>query len=216
VSDRIAAEAECGHRDRLALASLMHDLGKLVLRYAYPGYPTRVHMNARTPRQWVHHEHTELGFDHAVIGGVLARRWRYPGSLTRVIERHHSSDAAGDAAVIRLADALAHYEEGMPVESTEVIPAARSLGLEEDALSRIMCELPNVSQRPRSVDPCPLSRRELATLRGLARGLVYKQISQELGVSASTVRSHLHTVYQKLGAVDRAQAVLIATRAGWL
>jgi DNA-binding NarL/FixJ family response regulator len=30
------------------------------------------------------------------------------------------------------------------------------------------------------------------------------------------VRSHLHNVYAKLGAADRAQAVLIASREGWI
>jgi len=64
--------------------------------------------------------------------------------------------------------------------------------------------------------PCPLSSREVEVLACLAEGKVYKQIALELSVSASTVRSHLHNVYSKLGAVDRAQAVLLASRSGWL
>ena len=35
-------------------------------------------------------------------------------------------------------------------------------------------------------------------------------------LSASTVRTHLHNVYGKIGAVDRAQAVLMATEQGWI
>jgi DNA-binding NarL/FixJ family response regulator len=53
-------------------------------------------------------------------------------------------------------------------------------------------------------------------LRRLAEGKVYKQIAHELSLSTSTVRTHLHNVYGKLGAVDRAQAVLTATEKGWL
>ena len=64
--------------------------------------------------------------------------------------------------------------------------------------------------------PCPLSARELDVLRRLAEGKVYKQIAAELDLSASTVRSHLHNVYGKLGALDRAQAVLMATEQGWI
>ena len=45
---------------------------------------------------------------------------------------------------------------------------------------------------------------------------MYKQIAHELTLSTSTVRTHLHNIYGKLGAVDRAQAVLIATERGWL
>jgi DNA-binding NarL/FixJ family response regulator len=53
-------------------------------------------------------------------------------------------------------------------------------------------------------------------LKRLAKGMVYKQIASELELSTSTVRTHLHNVYGKLGAMDRAQAVLIATDRGWI
>jgi DNA-binding NarL/FixJ family response regulator len=53
-------------------------------------------------------------------------------------------------------------------------------------------------------------------LRRLGQGKVYKQIAHELELSTSTVRTHLHNIYGKLGAVDRAQAVLIATERGWI
>jgi DNA-binding NarL/FixJ family response regulator len=53
-------------------------------------------------------------------------------------------------------------------------------------------------------------------LRRLRDGKVYKQIALELELSTSTVRTHLHNTYAKLGAVDRAQAVLIASQRGWI
>jgi len=59
-----------------------------------------------------------------------------------------------------------------------------------------------------------MSTREVDVLRRLAKGMVYKQIAAELGLSTSTIRTHLHNVYGKLGAMDRAQAVLIATERG--
>jgi DNA-binding NarL/FixJ family response regulator len=61
-----------------------------------------------------------------------------------------------------------------------------------------------------------MSAREVEVLRRLAKGMVYKQIATELGLSTSTVRTHLHNVYGKLGVMDRAQAVLIATERGWI
>jgi DNA-binding NarL/FixJ family response regulator len=76
--------------------------------------------------------------------------------------------------------------------------------------------LPSTSTRPRQVDPCPMSSREVDVLRRLAKGMVYKQIASELGLSTSTIRTHLHNIYGKLGAMDRAQAVLIATERGWI
>jgi putative nucleotidyltransferase with HDIG domain len=216
-ADRVAAEVGYEHRDRLTVTSLLHDIGKLVLLHAYPGYPSQVHLGAKTPEERIHQERRELGVDHALVGGVLARRWGLPGTIATAIERHHNTDAEGEAAFIRLADMLAHYEQGAQVSSTEMLQTARSIGIGPQELRRVMYELPSSSsQRQRHIDPCPLSGRELGVLQRLAEGKVYKQIAHELTLSTSTVRTHLHNIYGKLGAVDRAQAVLIATERGWL
>ncbi|HTA05641.1 MAG TPA: HDOD domain-containing protein, partial [Solirubrobacteraceae bacterium] len=216
-ADRIAAEVGFENRDRLTATSLLHDIGKLVLLHAYPGYPAQVHRGARTPEDRIHQERRELGVDHALVGGVLARRWGLPATIATAIERHHNPEVEGEAAIVRLADMLAHYEQGSPVSPAEMLRTARVIGLGPDELRRVMYELPSApSQRRRHVDPCPLSGRELGVLQRLAEGKVYKQIAHELTLSTSTVRTHLHNIYGKLGAVDRAQAVLIATERGWL
>jgi HD-like signal output (HDOD) protein/DNA-binding CsgD family transcriptional regulator len=214
---RLAGELNYQDRDRLMVSSLLHDVGKLVLVHAYPGYPGQVHGGARTPEERLHRERRELGVDHALVGGVLARRWGLPSGIASVIERHHSPEDEGEAAIVRLADMLAHYGQGAPISPAELLKAARTVGLGPAELRRVMYELPNSAGGPaRAVEPCPLSSRELDVLRQLAAGRVYKQIAHELSLSTSTVRTHLHNVYGKLGAVDRAQAVLIATERGWL
>ena len=216
-ADRIARETEYEERDELLTSTLLHDIGKLVLVHAYPGYPGRVHGDARTPEARVHRERRELGVDHGVVGGVLARRWGLPGRLASAIERHHSEELEGEAALIRLADMLAHYGQGQPVDPGQLLLVSRALGLSADALRSVMYELPYpVGGGRRQAGPCPLSNREIEVLRRLAQGKVYKQIALELNLSTSTVRTHLHNTYGKLGAVDRAQAVLLATEQGWL
>jgi DNA-binding CsgD family transcriptional regulator len=199
------------------VTSLLHDIGKLVLIHAYPGYPAQVHGDARTPEDRLQRERRELGVDHALVGGVLARRWGLPRTIASVIERHHA-DTDGEAALVRLADMLAHYVLGGSVAPSEMLSAARGVGVSPNGLRTVMYELPLPSSggRPRQVEPCPMSGREIDVLRRLARGMVYKQIASELGLSTSTVRTHLHNVYGKLGALDRAQAVLIATERGWI
>src|SRR5436190_37378 len=139
-------------------------------------------------------------------------------------ERGKTWDAAPErfrlhavAAFVRLADMLAHYSQGSPVSSTELLRAARTVGFGPSELRSVLYDLPYPSNdRPRAVEPCPLSTRELDVLKRLAQGMVYKQIALELSLSTSTVRTHLHNIYGKLGAVDRAQAVLHATERGWL
>jgi putative nucleotidyltransferase with HDIG domain len=216
-ADRLAAQAGYTHRDRLLVTALLHDVGKLVLMHAYPGYPKQVHGPARTPEERLHYERRELGVDHALVGGVLARRWNLPRAVASAIERHHAEDADGDAAYVRLADMVAHYAQGSPVSPTELLRAARAIGFGPAELRSVLYDLPYpTSSRPRAIEPCPLSTREVEVLKRLAQGMVYKQIAHELALSTSTVRTHLHNIYGKLGAVDRAQAVLIATERGWL
>ena len=217
-AEMIAAEIGYESRDRLMATSLLHDVGKLVLLHAYPGYPAQVHRDARTPEERLRRERLELGVDHAVVGGVLIRRWGLPASIATPVERHHNPDAEGEAAMIRLADMLAHYARGGQISPTALMQCARSVGIGEEALRTVMYDLPSTggTSRPRNTEPCPLSARELGVLRPLAEGKVYKQIAAELGLSTSTVRTHLHNIYGKIGAVDRAQAVLMATERGWL
>jgi putative nucleotidyltransferase with HDIG domain len=217
-ADRLAREVGYEARDRLMVTSLLHDIGKLVLIHAYPGYLERVPGDAGTPEERLASERRELGFDHALVGGVLARRWGMPPTVAGVIERHHAQDADAEASLVRLADMLAHYSLGAPVDPSEVLDCARFVGVSPASLRTVMYELPLPFSggRPRRVEPCPMSEREIDVLRYLARGMVYKQIAAELGLSTSTVRTHLHNVYGKLGAMDRAQAVLMATERGWI
>jgi DNA-binding NarL/FixJ family response regulator len=53
-----------------------------------------------------------------------------------------------------------------------------------------------------------LTKRELEILTLLAKGYLYKEIGDQLGITLSTVRAHLHTIYEKLHVQSRTQAVL--------
>jgi DNA-binding NarL/FixJ family response regulator len=133
------------------------------------------------------------------------------------VEHHHDPAATGDAAIIRVADMLAHHSHGQPIDPRQLAAAAGRLGIEAAALRDLTYELTDPGDAaPRAVTPSPLSPQQTAVLRGLAGGHVYKQIAQDLGLSVSTVRSHAHAVYTKLGVNDRAQAVLTAAEKGWL
>jgi DNA-binding NarL/FixJ family response regulator len=64
--------------------------------------------------------------------------------------------------------------------------------------------------------PEPLTPRELEVLRLLAQGLTNRQISQELVVSAATVKVHIEHLIAKLGVSDRTQAAVRASQLGLL
>ena len=59
-----------------------------------------------------------------------------------------------------------------------------------------------------------LSNREVHVLMEVAEGLSNKQIARQLGISEKTVRNHLSSVFEKLHASNRTQAVMRAMRLG--
>jgi len=216
-AERIAELSHVADRDELAATALLHDLGRLVLSRLYPDYEEILADGRLTPEERTQRERRELGIDHTLVGGVLARRWGLPPRIASAIERHHSEGATGLAAGVRLGDLIVHQSQGEPVSEKALEAMAAVCGLGPDRLRQIVYEFPH-AQRMRKIrrEPCPLSRRESDALRGLAEGKVYKQIAGEMGLSASTVRTHLHNVYRKIGAADRAQAVLVARDRGWI
>ena len=61
-----------------------------------------------------------------------------------------------------------------------------------------------------------LSDREREVLRLVARGRANQQIARDLGIAERTVKFHMTSIFNKLGADNRAQAVAIATERGLL
>jgi DNA-binding NarL/FixJ family response regulator len=60
----------------------------------------------------------------------------------------------------------------------------------------------------------PLTSRESEVLQLLAQGLANKQIAVSLGISEHTVKFHVSSIYSKLGAASRTEAVSIGARRG--
>lgn len=61
-----------------------------------------------------------------------------------------------------------------------------------------------------------LTPREQGVLGMLARGKSYAEVGTTLGVSENTVRSHVRSIYEKLGASSKTEAVMVGLRMGLL
>lgn len=60
----------------------------------------------------------------------------------------------------------------------------------------------------------PLTDRELEVLQLLAQGMANKQIALKLEISEHTVKFHVSSIYTKLGAANRTEAVRLGVRRG--
>lgn len=64
--------------------------------------------------------------------------------------------------------------------------------------------------------PCDvLSRREQDVLEWVVRGYSNKQIARQLHIDETTVKTHLHRIFEKLDVRDRTQAAIFALQQGW-
>jgi putative nucleotidyltransferase with HDIG domain len=213
---RVAEELELGVSNTLAVGALVHDVGKAVMAHAYDGYRERLRAPL-SPGRRLKLEREEFGVDHAAAGALLLRRRGLSERLAATVEHHHSGEARGDAARIGLADMLAHYAAGQPIDPAELMRAAKRTGMTGPGLRRLLRNpLHSKGARRPQLDPCPLSPRQLEVVRGLRAGKACKQIGLQLGIAEPTVRSHLHNIYAMLGVRDRAQAVLVASERGWI
>jgi putative nucleotidyltransferase with HDIG domain len=212
---RVARSCQYHRTDELIVAAVLHDIGKLVLAYGNPRYATFPGPGELDPERRLAHERGEMGVDHAVVGGVLARRWGLPHELAHAIERHHVAGQTGLPGLVRLADMIARFEAGNPVDTAAMQTAAADVGLTDDDLKKLLLAAPRGEQR-RSAIPSPLTPGEHRVITELAKGRVYKEIAADLHLSVSTVRTHLYNTYRKLGVSDRAQATLLAKDNGWI
>ena len=168
-ADKIGRIVGWAERDELAVAALLHDVGRLVISRLHPGYKVYFDAVSRTPEQRLREEREQLGIDHTLVGGVLARRWNLPQRIAVAIERHHADDSEGLAAMVATADMVAHYCQGEAIAPERLIASAERCGLGPDALRDLLYELPLPTQdASRISEPCPLSSRELDVLRHLS------------------------------------------------
>lgn len=148
-------------------------------------------------------------------GVAVLKRLAADGTRTRVIVfTVFDTDDRIIAAVE--AGAAGYLLKGAPRE--EVFAAVRTVAsggsllapvAASAVLRRVRGETPDSSAEAPALTP-----RERAVLEQLARGLGNKQIAAALRISERTVKFHVSSVFTKLGATNRTEAVTRAAQAG--
>ena len=121
---------------------------------------------------------------------------------------------SGDEQIFAAMQAGASGFVGKDAPSSEVVKAARHASVSPRAF--VCAGLVGAMMRRQSGESTNLTDREHDVLILLAEGLGAAQIGDKLYLSESTAKSHIAKIYQKLGAANRAQALVTAMRIGLL
>jgi DNA-binding NarL/FixJ family response regulator len=150
-----------------------------------------------------------------VLDGIEATRRirRAQPGLPIVILTMHGDDAVRQNAL----DAGATGFLAKDVTLEDVVrtvhqAASGDVALSPELASTILQEM-KVS-RPGRSRGSPLTQREEEVLQQIADGHSTSEVAERLFISAKTVKNHLASIYEKLDARDRTQAVLAAVRIG--
>ena len=120
---------------------------------------------------------------------------------------------SGDEHLLGALEAGASAFVNKDAPSDDVVAAARHAVASPRAFSAE--DMAGAMQRRMTAPRGPtLSPRESEVLTLLADGLSAGQIGKRLYISESTIKTHIGKIYDKLGAINRAQAVMIAVRSG--
>jgi LuxR family transcriptional regulator, maltose regulon positive regulatory protein len=147
--------------------------------------------------------------------GTCAVTDRIAALLTAVVAHRRLNQSGEAAELLSLALALAEPEEacgpfvaaGPQVRSALTVlvsPSSRCAGFAGRILDRFDGRLP----RPAGSHPAALlTDSELAVLRFLPSHMTNQEIAEALFLSINTIKTHLSSVYRKLGVANRRQAI---------
>lgn len=144
------------------------------------------------------------------FSGLVFVRAHYPQVPVIVVSGNEEAEvmrrAMAHGASAYIPKSLPTVQMGEAIQSvldgdTWMPPDARAAG------HRLPADEADIARRLRDLTP-----QQFRVLMMLADGLLNKQIAWELGVSEATVKAHMTAILKKLGASNRTQAVVAASR----
>ncbi|CAG0940119.1 hypothetical protein GALLN_00856 [Gallionellaceae bacterium] len=125
----LARQARKCDAEAVFTAGLLHDIGELVIFNRLPEQAKAVLQRVQESGDELpiyQAERQTMGFDHAQVGGELARQWRLPPMLEECIGCHHDIREAQrypvEAALVHIANALAVMAEVHTFDFADVSP----------------------------------------------------------------------------------------------
>jgi putative nucleotidyltransferase with HDIG domain len=190
MADALAQRVSDVDRGFVATLGLLHDIGRLAIIAQFPDRSIPAAGETRLDR-----ERAAFGADHAVIGAMLALRWKLPADLTQAIRWHHAPDKAFEPNdpigvrkaihLVHVADQLAKYcfAYSTDMEIDPILPgSAEILGL-PTSVTRLLDAKVREAAAKAILLADETSKRPLATIRPflkLTRGVDAVQLASRL------------------------------------
>jgi len=140
----IAKQLKVKNSERLYIAGLLHDIGKLVMYLASPELSRQVMDLIKLPNADINQiEKIAFGFNHGELGAELIKQWNLPDMLVKTTQHHHQPSNANnfstEVSVIHLANVIANLIEE-PFSLDDDIP------VENNVLLLLKCEEPELDE----------------------------------------------------------------------
>lgn len=149
------AAKEIANRTNTAIAKkifipgLLHDMGKVILSIHFRDEYNKARLLAMEKRETLYKvEPSVFDMNHAVLAGLLMKRWKFPDNILYPCRFHHNPDSCPigyrhHALIINMADYLCHKarvgHSGNPVP-VMVVNATKKIGI-NDAAIRLIIEM---------------------------------------------------------------------------
>lgn len=141
----LGAAVRHGGGERLFVAGILHDIGRLILFKKMPHAAVEaIYYASANLTPLYQAEEVVMGFAHPLVGGLLLRAWKFPEALVSCVACHHMPDGCqGDVepAILHLADIMA-VALGLTPPASSMVPALDprawdALGLDPDRLPEL-------------------------------------------------------------------------------
>nr|NJM00931.1 HDOD domain-containing protein [Desulfobacula sp.] len=149
IARQIAAKLGLGNQSTIFTACLVKDIGKLILeKYVAKQRDQILALMEEEGLSFREAEKQALGIDHAELGAMIAKTWKFSPRMVKIIRHHHLADETmirdREVAVVYLADCIAMMI-GMGVGSDGLAyrfrdEAVRELGLNADDTALIIAD----------------------------------------------------------------------------
>lgn len=124
------------------IAGLIHDIGRLVLVTQFqPNFEATMVYRTQHDCSVLDAERAVLGIDHALVGQLLTRHWKFPETIQQAIASHHEKPAPHAPPLqmlILAADTIAHALD-LSLDEDDLVPPVppglwQQIGLDDNKL----------------------------------------------------------------------------------